>query len=75
MQVTGRDSTTRNIERSTVDKWLESIGWMDNMEKVRVAVVPQSGLAENLKTVYDGDDIGYPPLEVWKVPSDYGLSF
>ena len=59
------------------------------MKKVRIAVVPKPKLsvtkkrkkpdlapylAEKLKVVYEGDGKGYPPLEVWKVPSDYGRS-
>lgn len=89
LQVTRKDSTTRTIGTTTVDKWLDSIKWRDSMEKVRIAVVPkpkladmkkkkpdlEPHLAERLKVVFEGDGEGYPPLEVWKVPPDYGRSF
>ena len=82
LQVTRKDSTTRKIGTSTVDKWLESIGWRDSMKKVRIAVVPKpkladtktkkkpdraSYLAEKLKVVYEGDGKGYPPLDAGSV--------
>ena len=90
LQVTTQEGPTKEIATTAVDKWLESIDWRDSMEKVRIAVVPKPKradtkkkkkpdlapyLAEKLKVVYEGDGKGYPPLEVWKVPSDYGRSF
>ena len=71
LQIT-RGKNRKEIATSAVDKWLNSIGWTDNMEKVRIAVIPKPDLAEELKVVYVGDGTGYPQLEMWKVPSDYG---
>ena len=71
LQIT-REKNRKEIATSAVDKWLNSIGWTDNMEKVRIAVIPKPDLAEELKVVYVGDGTGYPQLEMWKVPSDYG---
>ena len=73
LQVT-RDKS-KKIKTSAVDKWLKSIDWGDNMDKVRIAVIPRPEFAGTFKAAYVGDSKGYPQFEVWKVPPKYGRSF
>ena len=42
------------------------------MENVRIAVVPRAIKADTSKGKFTGGGSGYPHLEVWKVPLDYG---
>ena len=72
LQVTRQEEPTRAIKTSAVDTWLEDIGMKSNMDKVRIAVIPRPDLAEKFKAKYEGDGSGYPQLEQWKVPGDYG---
>ena len=67
-----RSYATRVIKPHTVDQWLDAIGLKDEKEKVRIAVIPEPSFATHLEAKYDGDMSGYPQLEVWKVPSNYG---
>ena len=76
MVVRSRDQAKSiKIKTSTVDKWLESIGFEGDREKVRVVVIPSPVLADDFKAEYEGDGNGYPQLEVWKLPLDYRSSF
>ena len=75
LQVTRQEDLTRTILTSAVDKWLEDIGMKNKMKKVRIAVIPRSKNADETKAKYDSDASGYPQLEVWKVPKDYGQHF
>ena len=73
LQVTREEDLTRTIKTSAVDTWLKDIGMENNMDKVRIAVIPRPDLAEESKAKYVGKKgSGYPQLEVWKVPGDYG---
>ena len=67
LQVTRQQEPTRTFETSTVNKWLKDISMENNMDKVRIAVIPRPDLAEEFKAKYDSDVSGYPQLEVWKV--------
>ena len=75
LQVTRQEDLTRTILTSAVDKWLEDIGMKNKMKKGRIAVIPRSKNADKTKAKYDSDASGYPQLEVWKVPKDYGKHF
>ena len=68
-------SKSIKIKTSAVDKWLDNIGFEDDREKVRIAVIPRPPLADEFEADYEGDETGYPQLELWKVPRDYGQSF
>ena len=68
-------SKSVKIKTSAVDKWLDNIGFEDDREKVRIAVIPRPPLADEFDAEYEGDGTGYPLLELWKVPLDYGRSF
>ena len=72
LQVTTQEGPAKEIATTAVDKWLESIDWRDSMEKVRIAVVPRATKADTSKGKFTGGGSGYPQLEVWKVPLDYG---
>ncbi len=72
LQVTRQEDRTRMIKTSAVDAWLEDIGMENNMDKVRIAVIPRPDLAGESKAKYEGDGRGYPQLEMWKVPPKYG---
>ena len=74
LQVT-RQEQNRTIETDAVDNWLKSVEMDNSMEKVRIAVIPKPALADNFKAKYDRNVSGYPLLEVWKLPSDYGQRF
>ena len=74
LQVT-RLEQNRTIVTAAVDNWLKSVEMNNSMEKVRIAVIPKPALADNFKAKYDSNISGYPLLEVWKLPSDYGQRF
>ena len=61
-------SKSIKIKTSAVDKWLDNIGFEDDREKVRIAVIPRPPLADEFEAEYEGDETGYPQLELWKVP-------
>ena len=67
-----RSYATREIKPRAVDQWLDAIGLKDEKEKVWIAVIPEPKFAKTLDAEYEGDMRGYPQLEVWKVPADYG---
>ena len=67
-----RSYATRVIKPHAEDQWLDTIGLKDEEEKVWIAVIPEPSFATHLEAKYGGDVSGYPQLEVWKVPSDYG---
>ena len=75
LQVTRLQDVTRKIKTSAVDQWLKGMGFKDNKDKVRIAVIPKPALAEKFKVVYEGNGAGYPQLEVWKMPLDYSQQF
>ena len=76
LQVTKQQDPTREIKTSAVDTWLKDIGMENKMKKVRIAVIPRPDLAEESKAKYVGKKgSGYPQLELWKVPKDYGQYF
>ena len=72
LQVTRLQDGTRKVKVSAVALWLKSIGLMDRMDLIRIAVIQKPDLAAKFKVEYEGDSKGYPQLEVWKVPLDYG---
>ena len=75
LQVSRQQELTRIIKTRAVDKWLKEIGMKNNMDLVRIAVIPRSKNAEESKARYDRDVSGYPKLELWKLPPDYGQQF
>jgi hypothetical protein len=73
IHVTRKQDLSRKITTSAVDEWLDVIDLKNAKDKVRIAVIPKPNLVESFKAEYEGDaSDGYPELEVWKVPLDYG---
>lgn len=75
LQVSRQQELTSIIKTRAVDKWLKEIGMKNNMDLVRIAVIPRSKNAEESKAKYDRDVSGYPQLELWKLPPEYGQQF